>query len=202
MKKEDIEFLIELQHKLNTQESDGSADPLFWGVMEKKIFDAGPGCGDGFQLFWDCESMYRNDQIEELKKWMWDTGEFVESELESIDDLDTAKEVLEKAGYSPCEIREFKYVDMLSENTGAFLTKEACEHHIKINGHNLCNPRTYAMTAVRNFEYERLLKILKTADFGALLGADDSTADEQMKENEGDEKDEEGILDGNISERG
>ena len=31
---EDYEFLKELQHELNTQENDGNADPLFWGVEE------------------------------------------------------------------------------------------------------------------------------------------------------------------------
>ena len=32
MKKEDIEFLRELQHELNTQEHDGQASPRFWGI--------------------------------------------------------------------------------------------------------------------------------------------------------------------------
>lgn len=186
MKKNDIEFLIGLQHKLKTQPNDGNADPVFWGVIERKRMPTYPGCGDGIELVWGSECCFPDDEIEELKKRMRVSGDFEESVLESIEDLYDAQEIIEKAGYDDCDTYEFRYEDVLSQDTGAFLTKEACEHHIKINGHNLCNPRTYAMTACRNFEFEELLRILKTADFTALLelNGNDSTAKEQMKKKE------------------
>lgn len=34
MTKEDIEFLRDLQHELNTQPNDGNADPVFWGIIQ------------------------------------------------------------------------------------------------------------------------------------------------------------------------
>lgn len=54
--------------------------------------------------------------------------------------------------------------EKLSRETGAFLTKRACAEYIKRFGYNHHEPHTYAMTAYRNFELERLLNILKTID--------------------------------------
>lgn len=34
LNEKDYEFLKELQHELNTQENDGNANPVFWGVEE------------------------------------------------------------------------------------------------------------------------------------------------------------------------
>ena len=34
--KEDYDFLKELQHELNTQDTDCQADPVYWSVMEKR----------------------------------------------------------------------------------------------------------------------------------------------------------------------
>ena len=45
--------------------------------------------------------------------------------------------------------------------TGAFITKRACKNYIEKYGYNHNDPHTYAMTAYRNFELERLLKILR-----------------------------------------
>ncbi len=173
MNKTDIEFLIDLQNKLNTQESDGSADPLFWGVMETKNRPAPPESYDGIELF-DGEDSYDENQLNELKEWMRDGLDFKESALENIEDLYEAQKLLNRAGYN-AKICYYRSEDVLSPETGAFLTKEACQNYIKINSHNLCNPRTYAMTAFRNSEYSQLLQILKTADF-TVLSEDNSPA--------------------------
>lgn len=52
--------------------------------------------------------------------------------------------------------------DRISHYSGAFLTKRECKKHIEANRHHYCEPHTFAMTALRNYEYERLLNILKT----------------------------------------
>ena len=59
----------------------------------------------------------------------------------------------------------FEKVRRVSENTGAFLTKRACQKYIDKFGYNHRDPKTYAMTAFRNFELERLLNILKNLKF-------------------------------------
>jgi len=180
MKKNDIEFLMDLQHKLNTQSNDGNADPVFWGVMEEKKMPAYPGCGDGVELVIDYESIYEEKQLGELIEWMRDTEDFDESELETITDLNDAEEYLNEKGYECNGIFDFEYRDVLSRDSGVFLTKEACQLYIKNNRHNLCNPYTFAMTAFRNFEFKELLRILKTADFAVLseLNRNDSTIEE------------------------
>ena len=168
MNKEDLDFLLNLQYKLNTQDNDGNADPLFWGVMEEKKVPAYPGCGNGTELVIDSEMCFTDDELDELKEWMCATEDFEDWEIEGVDTLFDAKEALDFKAIS-CELYSYEIKDVLSTETGAFLTKEACQHHIKINGHNLCKPHTYAMTAFRNYEYEQLLEILKTANFETAL---------------------------------
>jgi hypothetical protein len=53
----------------------------------------------------------------------------------------------------------------LSDDTGAFITKRACQEYIDKYGYNHSNPHTYAMTAFRNHEYEKLINTLKTIKF-------------------------------------
>lgn len=50
MKKEDIDFLRDLQKELNTQTNDGNADPVYWGVMERKLEPVPEGVGDAYNL--------------------------------------------------------------------------------------------------------------------------------------------------------
>ena len=58
---------------------------------------------------------------------------------------------------------DFNAMITLNE-TGAFLTKRACQEYISCYGYNHSRPHTYAMTAYRNYELARLLKILKTME--------------------------------------
>lgn len=51
--------------------------------------------------------------------------------------------------------------EVITRETGAFLTKRACKEYIEHFGYNHIKPHTYAMCAYRNFELARLLKILK-----------------------------------------
>lgn len=50
-----------------------------------------------------------------------------------------------------------------------FITKSSCKKHITQNHYHYNNPRTYAMTAWRSPEIERLWKILQETDFDELL---------------------------------
>lgn len=62
--------------------------------------------------------------------------------------------------------------DVLSQTTNCFLTKKAAQEYIKNYSYNHTNPRIYAMTAYRNFEFEHLLNILTN------LNIDDIKVDE------------------------
>lgn len=165
---EDYEFLKELQHELNTQSTDGNAQPVFWGVMEEKETYVPDDCGEYKVINYDdgrwtleeaieyVDSIIdgyaediQNDWKELNKSYIWDVYNFMEKKLDevSLGLFDVMKE------------------NVLSRNTGAFLTKRACKNYIEKYAYNHNNPHTYAMTAYRNFELERLLNILKSIKF-------------------------------------
>lgn len=172
---EDYEFLKHLQHELNIQENDGNAEPVYWGVSE--IYEefrgeSGDYGGEPY-IKYDDGKLSLKEAVEE-----------VEDTLNTDDDYDNVKEKWKEVDKSnPYEVRDFmikhigsgrwgsidviyiENVRRVSENTGAFLTKKACEEYIKKYGYNHDNPKTYAMTAYRNFELERLLNILKNFKF-------------------------------------
>lgn len=168
---EDYEFLKELQNELNTQENDGNADPVFWGVSE--VYEEFRGesgeYGGKPYITYDDGKYSLEEAVEE-----------VEGALNSDDDYADVKDEWNEVDKSdPYEVRDFmtermgwdniydviyiEKVRRVNENTtGAFITKRACKEYIRKYGYNHNDPHTYAMTAYRNFELERLLNILKT----------------------------------------
>ena len=93
--------------------------------------------------------------------------EWKEVDKEEISDV--AHFVCERMGYNNIYCDDIYYVteeDHISQFSGAFLTKRACKQHIETNKYHYNQPRTFANTAYRNYELERLLKILKTMKFG------------------------------------
>ncbi len=168
--KKDFDFLKELAHELNTQPNDGNADPVYWGVMETKEVGVPDGCGDPILYMGDGCTMELEEAVEYAQQ-------YVKYDIET-EKYDERWEELDKSSMS--EFVEFchdvldwgdvriVYVEKkssLSRTTGAFLTKRACQDYIKNFGYNHSKPHTYAMTAFRNYELERLLKILKSIDF-------------------------------------
>ena len=161
---EDNEFLYDLQHELNTQTNDGNADPVFWGVIETREEPAPEDCGEAriYNCDSDCSVMtigeaveWVNENIEdEALIFLWDTLDH--------DDLDTVFDFIhDKMGIEEASVVWVEEHSRVSEETGAFLTKRACQEYIRRYGYNHSRPHTYAMTAYRNYELARLLKILK-----------------------------------------
>lgn len=159
---QDYEFLKELQHELNTQTTDGNAQPVFWGVMETKEEGVPDGCGEPRVYMGDGGTLSLDDAIEYTEEYITDGNR---EQWERLDKTSMDGFV----GFCNDELRwnDVRVVDVerkssLSETTGAFLTKRACQQYIEKYGYNHSNPQTYAMTAYRNFELERLLTILRT----------------------------------------
>ena len=170
---EDYEFLKNLQNELNVQGNDGNADPVYWGISEiygELRGESGDYGGEPYIIYDDGKYSLK-EAIEE-----------VEDTLNTDNDYTDVKENWKKVDKSdPYEVRDFMteqmgwkhiydvvYVEKVrrvNEDTGAFLTKRACEEYIKKYGYNHDDPKTYAMTAYRNFELERLLNILKNFKF-------------------------------------
>lgn len=166
--KEDYDFLKELQHELNTQQNDGNADPVYWGIIETKEDAVPDGCGETKVHLGDGD-------VRDLKGCIEFVGEYIGDYPEEVhriwhedvdhDDIGDVADFIRDELKMQADIVEVSEVSFISRETGAFLTKRACQEYISRFGYNHSHPHTYAMTAYRNFELARLLKILKTIDF-------------------------------------
>lgn len=180
---EDIDFLKELQHELKTQEHDCQASPRFWGVAEtKREYGIDSEYSDGYEVRIDFETYYDNDEdgIESFKEYLIENceedydldheGEItsLKEELDRFDDIsdmyDFASDELD-IDTNEIELIYYRNIEnVVTQQTGCFLTKRACKRHIELNHYHYNEPHTYAMTAWRNPEFERLLKIIENLD--------------------------------------
>lgn len=165
----DYEFLKELQNELNTQSTDGNAQPVFWGVMETHEVAVPEDCGDKCKITYDDGWMDIEEAVEEVNEAIIEYSPDLQNEWKEVDKEDPyelcefMKEKLKwDSIYDYVEVRD---QDMLSTYTGAFLTKRACKEYIEKYGYKHERPKTYAMTAIRNFELEHLLNILRGIKF-------------------------------------
>lgn len=168
IQKDDAQFLRDLQKELLTQPNDGNADPVYWGVMESEMKGVPEGCGDPIIYMGDGGTMttkeaaeyIENDYLSDLddadkEKW---------TDVDKTDMDDVVRFMNENLKWHDVRVVYQRLEEHISRETGAFLTKRACKTYIERYGYNHCRPRTYAMTAYRNYELERLLKILKTME--------------------------------------
>lgn len=85
--------------------------------------------------------------------------------------LETAEEItewLEDKGYDEYEAIPYKIVPKIYENT-MFITQKDAEEHLRKNDYHYSDDaHTYAMTAWRTPEIEKLWKILRTVDFSRM----------------------------------
>lgn len=166
---EDLEFLKDLQHELCTQTNDGNADPVFWGVMEKKEVSVPDGCGDCSKIVYDDGAWDLKEAVEEVNGCISEYSQDVQEAWGDVDKSDISDiycfmtETLEWNNITG--LFDFKEIDELCRFTGAFITKRAAKEYVDKYAYNHTKPRTYAMTAYRNFELEHLLNILKTMKF-------------------------------------
>ena len=172
---EDYDFLKDLQHELNTQDTDGNAQPVFWGVeetVEECRGGDGEYGGDPY-ISYDDGAWTVEEAVEAVEEEFRDDpdsyGDDVRKEWEAVDKTwaedvyDFITETLKWPNVYGVVYSE--KVERVTPYTGAFITKRACKNYIERYGYNHNNPHTYAMTAYRNFELERLLQILRTMEF-------------------------------------
>ena len=169
MNKEDLVFLKGLAKELKTQDTQGQAHPVYWGIMETHVE---PAVRDEEEIRYHLDENYFTE--EELVQYVKNKyyPNFTDEVKREWD------EILEENCFRSMDIQEFcedhckgfetqkiKYVQNLSRDTGCFLTKKAAEEYIRKYGYNHFLPRTYAMTAYRNFELERLLDIIMNTNW-------------------------------------
>ena len=159
---EDFDFLKELQHELNTQTSDGNADPVYWGVMETVEQAVPNDCGSDIRIAYDCDSWTLEDFVQHVGECIDTTEDQDEWDAVDKEDAQEVVDFVNENWHYNADVYEIRKEERLSHITGAFLTKRACKEYIERYKYNHTNPKTYAMTAYRNFELGKLLKILKT----------------------------------------
>lgn len=169
---EDYKFLKELQKELNEQPNDGNADPVFWGVEEvqEECRGSDGDYGGEPRIHFDDGDWTLDEAIQEIedafKNEPDEYGEEIQNCWNTRIDKSCAEDVCEfmqnilgwNNVYNVVYVEEVRRVTPF---TGAFITKKACKEYIEKYGYNHNQPRTYAMTAYRNFELMHLLKILK-----------------------------------------
>ena len=164
----DFEFLKELQNTLNSQPNDGNADPVYWGIMETKEVGVPEGCGNQRIYFGDGDYGDAKEARALVEEYFQYYDDSIKEDWEEVDKEDMQEIVnFVHEHYNWIEWR-IVYIDKkqsLAEDTGMFLTKKACKDYIDKFSYNYSTPRTYAMTAYRNKEYETLIRILKTMRF-------------------------------------
>lgn len=164
---EDYLFLKDLQHELNTQTNDGNADPVYWGVMETRMEPAPDGCGEAFIYMGDGAAMTTEEAVQYVDENIRNYSEELQEEWKEIDKGwmdDVVTFICDEMGIGECRVVWKDEKSFISQETGAFITKRACREYIEKCHYNHSNPHTYAMTAYRNFELARLLKILRTME--------------------------------------
>jgi hypothetical protein len=176
MTKEDLKFLKELQHELKTQETDGQAAPRFWGIMETKERITKDWYGDDIYMVdrtgGEAENYKLQDYVDMLGKYIDEN----EMDYETIagfayldyDDIEKVAEFARNFLDRDVEVSSFEKYEKLSDQTGCFLTKRAAIRHIELNGYHYSKPKTYSMTAWRNPEFERFIRIFENLDLDKL----------------------------------
>lgn len=173
MTKEDLEFLKELQHELRTQDTDGQAAPRFWGILEDEWVVVPDDCGDEVRVFdnRDGDEYTPEDFVNFVREQLLEEDDQKLDKAWGDVDKDNINEVTDFA--NEYLLRDAKAFDIskkerVSNQTGCFLTKRAAKKHIELNDYHYTNPRTYAMTAWRNPEFERFMNIFENLDLTEL----------------------------------
>jgi len=167
----DIQFLIELQKELNSQDTDVQASPRFWAVGDYRWIECMEDNAERYYVHLPSagESYDLDSYLKEIEED--DEEEMSGDELEEFKEIGcevSALEWIQKYRDEDAYTVPTKKEHFVRENT-MFLTKAEAKRHIELNHyHYTPEAHTYAMTAWRAPKVERLLKILYEFDFTKL----------------------------------
>lgn len=194
IKKEDLEFLSDLQHELNTQDTLCQADPRFWVIRgtqsEYGHPDGDPvvivGGEDEYTTFASMKGLVRDaakevwpeyeDQIHvESEDYGFSSGTLLirleDGELAKFYDREEVVEFLKTHGID-AELTTKRSVPIIYPDT-LFLTNKEAHRHLKANHYHYSeDAHTYAMTAWRSPQVEHLWKLLHEIDFSSIATAE------------------------------
>lgn len=185
---DDLGFLEQLQHELNTQPHLCQADPRFWVIRDYEYREATESDEiDAVELFEDGEGeiMSLEEAVMRAYKDELDFGgedhakEWLEDKWLKLDEngavqpqyllADTFKDVVED--YAEHNMMKCVFLTKqwkIVANT-MFLTLREAKDHLETNYYHYTNEaRTYAMTAWRSPDVAQLIKLLHEVDFNEL----------------------------------
>lgn len=149
------EFLINLSKEIRDQDNRGTAFPYFYQIQQEKEVPVPEGCGDEVWVM-DGEVHLRTEEdireaVFEYKCW----------NLDSKSDQD---KYLNLTSWEVEEILSVNYrkfdVSIEHSYSNMFLTHKAYLDHVKCNGHNLNNPKSFLFYAYRNSEMSQLIDFI------------------------------------------
>lgn len=175
LNKEDIEFLNNLQLKMNTQNHCGQASPRYWTVMEKcKEWGIAEDYADDCCICDEDGNEYYSETLEGTLKLLsedYEIGDYKvlsNGTVELTDEdytcdiwsLQDITEYIDEKFNKGLNVCYFKNNERVVPNT-MFLTLEECQKHIKSNHYHYNEGRPYSMTAWRSNEVAKLYDILE-----------------------------------------
>jgi hypothetical protein len=179
VKKEDKDFLKELQHEMLTQDTVCQANPRFWVVMQEVKDYWVDDNTDGIFVYSSSEADTAFEgELEELVDWVKELDgvencrydvcfvEFkykgAEYSIDTASDLQSFLDEYSKAEYS---VGYYRIRNEICKDT-LFLTLRECKEHIEGNRHHYNSTvHPYAMTAWRSPQVARLYEILEKTDW-------------------------------------
>jgi len=176
----EIDFLINFQTELNTQNTMSTASPRYW-VIRSKVRKYNVEYGDKCVV--DDDGIVAEtsaELIEHLSDVYYDDAAvmklinvFVREGFNKPDCTIEMGHILtmieDSCPYISCyRVVTYDYEEITQPNA-IFLTEKDASNHLKINGHNYPHDSwTYCMHGYRSFEFEQLIKILETVDWSKL----------------------------------
>nr|WP_321523316.1 hypothetical protein [uncultured Macellibacteroides sp.] len=149
-------FLENLSKEIKSQDNRATASPYFFQVQEDKEIGVPEGCGEEVWISDGGTILRTEDEVKEaVFEWKdWTIGnESDEKNYKQLDSFDI--DSIMQENYRQVNI------DVTQEYSNCFLTYKAYEEHIRVNGHNLRNPKSFLFHAYRNTEMEMLFKFLQ-----------------------------------------
>lgn len=169
---EAIQFLKAFQNERNTQPNDGNADPVFWVIGDYRWDACWEENAEEYEIFipGDDSTSYKWEEFkkDELEENNHELKKVVLRKLKEIEDADTLLEWVHEHIDDDAYLVPVKKNHIIREDT-MFLTKAEAKRHIESNDyHYTSEVHTYAMTAWRSPQVEKLLTLLKTFDWDSI----------------------------------
>ena len=164
---EQYELLKELQGELETQDNRHTTNPVYGVMAKRRFYGMDSSCADDYEWYNDTETY----DEEEVFDYLLDSYVEELNEVKEFEELNSIEEVIEKYSddleglISLCNLDDDWYKvyyiteDVITSSSFSLFEKDSFDH-VKTNGHNLGDCRSYAFSNQRTPRMEKLRKLL------------------------------------------